>query len=374
MAFLFSACDKTDRSFSLLSDQASFQQAPEVIQRKIDILWVVDNSGSMDSSQQNLVNSFGSFINRIQTLNFDFHMAVTATDAYRGNFYSSTNPVFTDWIKRFRKGPLYGSGSSYYYSPDSGVAIMDRNTPNLNQVFVTNATQGTFGSGDERAFSSFKDVLDPTFASNTGFRRPDAFLAIIIVSDEDDFSANTSTNVAGAYRGELDSDPVVLPAPTSPSDYPALYTDSRITPVSAYKTFLDGLVGAGNYSVSAISIMDNTCKAQLNTSYGGRRIGRRYMQLADMTAGVKASLCGNFGQSLQLISDSILELSSVFKLNREPNPDTINVIVNGVKVDQGAINGWTYEQPTLTITFHGTAVPPSGATVQITFDPLAPKF
>lgn len=51
---------------------------------------------------------------------------------------------------------------------------------------MANVKLGTSGSGDERALSSFeKTLINPL---NSNFHRPDAFLAIIIVSDEDDFS------------------------------------------------------------------------------------------------------------------------------------------------------------------------------------------
>jgi hypothetical protein len=292
-----------------------------------------------------------------------------------GNFNAAKNPAFATFAKAFRRGVATGNKTSgYYYNPDSGVSVIDALTPNMTQVFVTNATQGILGSGDERAFSSFKDSLDPTFAPNAAFRRADAFLSIIIVSDEDDFSANTATCIACNYRDETNTDPVVLAAPTSSTDYPSLYLDQAITPVSSYKTFLDGLIPSGKYSVSTISILDNTCKASLNSAFVGRRIGRRYMELADLTGGIKTSLCANFADSLTMISNSIIELSSAFKLDRAANPASIVINVNGAVVPNDTVNGWTYDATTLTITFHGNAVPPTGASIIVTFDPLAPKI
>jgi hypothetical protein len=76
-----SACSKTT-TFSLLADSQNFQQAAETVNNKIDILWVVDNSGSMDSLQANLNRNFSSFINNFQSKGFDFQLGVTTTDAY----------------------------------------------------------------------------------------------------------------------------------------------------------------------------------------------------------------------------------------------------------------------------------------------------
>jgi hypothetical protein len=70
-----------------------------------------------------------------------------------------------------------------------------------------------------------------------------------------------------------------------------------------------------------------------------------------------------------LISDSIIKLSAVFKLAREPQEDTIAVTVDGVPVQPDANNGWTYNAADLTITFHGSSVPAANANITIDFYP-----
>ncbi len=364
--FATTACEKTDRSFSLLDASSSFQQAANYVPRKIDILWVIDNSGSMESSQTNLTTSFQTFIDRFQQNKSDFRMAVTSTDAWRAVYQN--NQTTKDILRRARPSELNYRTNPVSYQASSGVFIMDDKTPDISNVFLTNAKQGINGTGDERAFASIKEFLN--YTGNADFRRSDAILAIIIVSDEDDFSATTSAYVAGQYNDEVNSDPLKLPASSDPTDISNLYKDSRLDPVASYKTYLDGLVGAGNYSVNMIGVLDSACKTSLNTTFGGRRIGRRYIQLADLTGGVKTSLCDNFGTSLQLISDSIIELSSVFQLNREPVVETIRVIVDGLNIPNDPMNGWTYDAATNTVSFHGSSVPPAGANVQILFTPL----
>jgi len=360
------ACEKGGRTFSLLDAGSSFQQSGTYVPRPIDVLWVVDNSGSMDSSQVNLTNSFQSFVTKFQEKNYDFHMAVTGTDAWKAAYQSNVD--YKNILRRARRGPITGNATvGWSYSPDSGFNIMDTLTPNLTDVFLKSAKLGTTGTGDERAFSSFYEFLH--YAGNSDFRRNDAILAIIVVSDEDDFSANTSAYVAGDYDDEVDADPVDLAVNGSPTSVYQLYQDPRLLSVQSFKDDLDGIVGAGNYSVNMIGIKDTQCKANLNVSYGGRRIGRRYIQLADMTGGVKTSLCDNFGDSLQLISDSIVKLTSTFKLNREPVISTLHVVVNGVNIPEDATNGWTYNATDWSVTFNGTSVPAQGDNIQILFTP-----
>lgn len=344
-AALLVGCEKSAESFSLLSDSANFQQSTSYVQRKIDILWVVDNSGSMESSQTNLTNSFNSFISRFSQLNYDFHMGVIATDAYLAYHYNQPSR------SRLSDG----------VAQHSGIRIIDKNTPNMSQVFIKNATQGINGSGDERAFSSFESALGNSL--NTGFVRDGAFLAIIIVSDEDDFSHYDWQNGTNSYI------------------FTENYNYSTMFPISRFTTFLDNLThsaagqGAGkNYSVSTISILDSTCQATLNAESPGRKISQRYNQLADATGGTKGSLCANFGTTLQMISDRVIELSSVFKLDREPIPETIRVIVDGQTIPNSDTNGWSYNAATLEISFHGPAVPPAGSDVRIYFDPKNVKI
>lgn len=328
------ACQKNNDSFSLLSDQSTFKQSTAIVPRKIDILWVVDNSGSMASSQANIASNFSSFINTFQTKNYDFQIGVTTTEAYLGYHYANNN---------------YSKLKS-----NSGVAILDKNTPNLTTKFIQNITQGTSGSGDERAFSSMVHTLQNPL--NNGFKRNGSFLAVIIVSDEEDFSHYDWQNGTSSYY------------------FTETYSDPNMFTVQSFVNFLDTYTSSSasikNYSVNSIAIPDSACLSALGA---GRKISTRYPELADLTGGIKASLCGNFASSLQTISDTVLALSSVFQLDREPIPSSIHITVNGVVVPNNAANGWTYDQATNTIAFHGTGIPPADANIVVNFDPVTVK-
>ncbi len=333
MQATLSSCSKGGDSFSILADSKTFKQSTAYVAKPVDVLWVIDNSGSMKSSQDNLAANFQAFIGRFQQLNYDFHMGVTATDAYRANF----TPV-TPSRSRLRDGD-HISGATH-----SGVFVMDKNTPNLTNTFITNVLLGVNGHGDERAFQSIEATLSNSL--NNDFRRANAFLAIIIVSDEEDFShSGTSMNES--------------------------YTNPNLYPVSKYVTYLDGLTGSTatsrNYSVNTISIKDEACRVQL--AINAQKIGQRLMELAAATGGTQGSLCGNFGETLDIISGQVLSLSTTFKLDREPIPESIEVIVNGARVPQHEQNGWTYDSSTNSLTFHGTGIPPADSDVSVNYDP-----
>ncbi len=353
-------CNKPTPSFSILGTSQSFQQTSStVVQKKVDILWVIDNSASMETSQANLASNFTAFISRLQTLGLDYHMAVVTSEAYlAGSYFNNAYSNYSPTAAQFRDGftGTYGLGHS-------GVFVM---TPanTTATIFQKNMSEGTSGSGDERAFSSFVQALsDPTNIAS-GFRRSDAFLSIIILSDEDDFSGNASfcdhfqSSCSNQYVGDHNYNAA---API-------------LQPVSYYTGWLDTFAGGhSNYSVSTMYTDSASCLSTLNAAApsSSRIIATRYPQIAAQTRGVAGSLCGNFALTLNSISQSVVELASSFALESIANPTTIQVTVNGAIVPNSATNGWTYDAASNTVSFHGTAVPAASATISIVYTPLS---
>jgi hypothetical protein len=339
---IMSACQKSVDSFSLLEEQSTFRQASSFSAKPIDILWVIDNSGSMATSQSNLASNFSSFINLFQQQGLDFRMSVTTTDSYVGNYYHNNS------MSRWKSG----NGST-----NTGVFVMTPSTNNLSSVFTTIINQGISGSGDERAFDSITTALMNPL--NTDFRRPGAFLAVIIVSDEDDFSHNDWNNGVNSYF------------------FTNNYNDPSIESLASVKASLDlinNVVNWGpNYTVNSISITDATCLASLTNAFPDRKISTRYSGLVSLTGGQSLSLCSNFGSNLAFLSNNIAELSSTFVLSRQPIVASIVVIVDGVTVPQNSVNGWTYLSATNAIQFHGSSIPSANAVISITFDPVTVK-
>lgn len=329
------ACEEV-ATVSILEETENFEQNSSSFDNKIDILWVVDNSGSMANLQANVAGNFSAFISQFSSKNYDFQMAITTTEAWRetlGNQYCGQS-----------------TGISAYRN-NSGVSILNPSTPNLEQAFIDNISQGTAGCGDERALSSMIAALENSDNKAMGFPRADSFLAVIIVSDEDDFSHG-----AGDY---LWND----------------YNDARLDPVSDYKEALDVITGSSLdrklYNVSAIAIYDNDCLVE-NDPWG--LIGQRYEELVDSTDGVKANVCAtNFSQNLEEIQQKIVVLSTQFFLSRLPIIETISVKVDSVEISQDSSNGWTYNASANSILFHGNAVPSQGSNIEINFDPVTLK-
>lgn len=346
---------KKAKQFSILPDSNIYKQSQVYEPRKIDVLWVIDNSGSMKTSQQNLANNFESFVDKFQKLKFNFRIGVTATDAYRTLYDSSAINH-----SHLRDGDDSELGHS-------GIFVIDKETPNLVETFVVNAMLGIKGtknkngfyinSGDERAFQSMQATLERTETINE-FRRPEAFLAIIILSDEDDFSR------PGLYSSTNQS----------------VYTNPNLHTIQSYVDFLDsytqriGPDQPANYSVSTINVVDSACSLQLNSDGFVRYPGIRYNELATLTGGHIGSLCEPFDDTLASISDLILDQASIFALTRVPVLESIKVYVNDLLISEDPVNGWTYRAEDNSIHFHGLGIPTVGSSIRIDFDPTTIKL
>jgi hypothetical protein len=120
--------------------------------------------------------------------------------------------------------------------------------------------------------------------------------------------------------------------------------------------------------VSAVGITDQPCL----DANPGKKIGKRYMALADATKGLKVSICSpTFAEDLTKLRTYLLEMLTQFFLSREPIESTIKVYVDGRTIPQDDLNGWTYHSDTNSIRFHGSQVPPEGAQISIDYDPTS---
>ena len=136
----------------------------------IEILWIIDNSGSMQTKQTLVANAFNSFSGLLLQKGYHFRMAVITTDAYLKN-------------------------NKEIYRNNCGLAILDENTTNLNTCFSTNIQQGIAGSGTERAFDSFITAIESPLNAGYNFPGPGSFFRVIIIGDEDDSSVISGTTI-----------------------------------------------------------------------------------------------------------------------------------------------------------------------------------
>tara|TARA_Y100001970_G_scaffold293453_1_gene440314 strand:- start:1250 stop:2845 length:1596 start_codon:yes stop_codon:yes gene_type:complete len=130
-----------------------------------DILFVIDNSGSMCGNQTQLANNFDTFINIISASGYDYQIAFITTDNYE-----FVGDIIT---------PLTPDPATEAASQITGIGCGG----SAHEKGMDMSWNATMGTGDA--------------APGSAFLRDDAKLVVIYLSDEDDFSTVSPSTMAG---------------------------------------------------------------------------------------------------------------------------------------------------------------------------------
>ncbi|MFO0722242.1 MAG: choice-of-anchor D domain-containing protein [Myxococcota bacterium] len=288
----------------------------QLADNKVDILWVVDDSGSMSEEQTSLAQNFQSFITFADSLGADYQVGVTTTeinDAPSGKIWACNG--FNKIIR----------------SADANRVQAFQCAANVTSPPNGNSRPNPGGSDEQEAgLRAARIALEPPVrdADNAGFLRADARLAVIIVSDEEDQSPGS---------------------------------------VSLYVDFFRNIKGFRNPQLTSVSAIAGDVPNGCATA----EAGQRYFDAANQLNGQFESICSSsWASMLQRIGLGVFTLRSAWTLSRPADQNTISVRVNGAPVSAGATNGWTFDAMTNAIVFNGTSVPPAGATVDVTYGAL----
>jgi hypothetical protein len=274
-------------------------------EQKVDILWVVDDSGSMSGEQSDLASNFGTFINDFLMQSIDFKMAVTTTDS---------NTSFSQYDGKDGQNACNNSYLNSAYAASDEEDFKDK--------FSDCVDVGTDGSGTERGLNGAERYLQ---RHGSTFLRSDAYLIIMILSDEEDKSSKSVQNYVNSY--------------------------------SSFK--------GGNAGLVKVYSIVNSVQADIGSQY--ESIGTRYKQVSTLSNGVYASIRSQFSQTLSSFSTGILTLLSSFALSKNPSTDPghdgITVVVDGVLANQ-----YVYHPSANTIQFNNGYVPDTDAVIQVHYE------
>ena len=157
---------------------------------KIDILFVIDNSGSMAVEQREIGQRFANFIDRIRGLDWqigmittDFRLDVSSSDD-RGNRRPSLAYQWGDGRLIPMKRQPRGSEVYYYLTPD---------IDGVQEIFSENVHRKEVGSGTEQGIRATYRAIQRAVANNSDenrmlnkFFRHKSSLAVVVVSDENE--------------------------------------------------------------------------------------------------------------------------------------------------------------------------------------------
>jgi MYXO-CTERM domain-containing protein len=192
MASVASACAPTE------ADRPETETSAVISNRNLDVLFMIDNSASMRSSQANLLTNFPTFMNVIKDLPGglpNIHVAVVSSDMGAGdglvNQCSATgdNGVFQSAPRGTCTSTTLLPGATFISNVGG---TTNYTAPDIATVLSCIAALGQDGCGFESPFASVLRALGadgkPVPSENQGFLRADALLAIIMVTNEDDCS------------------------------------------------------------------------------------------------------------------------------------------------------------------------------------------
>lgn len=309
LSLLLVACDKR-MNFDRVPEQEVYGQEI-VVNNKVDLLFLIDNSSSMQQHQQRLSDQIDSLMLSLEALKMDYHLGVITTSM----------------------GGSQKNGGELIGDPK----VLTSFTPGVLDLIKSRFVVGQGGSNNERGLESLMEALseDALKQKYPEFLRPEAQLVILVLSDEDDHST--------LY---------------SPADV-ARYLDSIKPPTPVFdKAWVLHFIG--------VTSLTGNCRTY--NQYADP--GLRYMDLASYSGGIMESICSaDLKSALKGIETKIIQILTDFYLVKRPVLGTLKVFVNQVLVPENSENGWSYNEELNFIRFHGSFVPPSDAEIIIDFKP-----
>jgi hypothetical protein len=213
LALLAGCPDRTISEVTPEQGRVETKDIPITVNRDIDILFVIDNSKSMEDKQLNLVANFPDFINVLENIPGglpNVHIGVVSSDM-GGNATQDGPATGVGGCNgrgengALRTDPSISGNFISDIDPTNSGTRTKNYTGDLATAFTQIAKVGDTGCGFEQHLESMKRAL--TNPANTGFLRPSAYLAVIFIADEDDcsFSRAAGLGPESAALGTLQS-------------------------------------------------------------------------------------------------------------------------------------------------------------------------
>ncbi len=317
---MMQGCSPVSSGFSIPSTEEQFKGSIE-LNKKVDILFVVDNTSSMLQHQRRIAGQLGPLINELIKLKMDFRFAVTTT--------SMGLPT--------QSCPL--TSRSLLGSPPY---LTERNIQLLQERFIV----GQSGCDTERGLDAMAHVISEKYQteSKTDFIRNDALLIVNFVTDEEDKSFEYAAGDSDQFVKLLN-----LKKP--------LFKDGS-------RGWIANFIGTLNAGVSC---------DQLGSPPS---VGHRYLKLVETSQGIKSSICNlDMSTTVANIKARIVGVLTSFRFKEEPEKSTIEVTIGGTRIFESAQHGWSLvkEADTFILQFNGPSIPKADEQVSVMYKPARPR-
>jgi hypothetical protein len=327
----------------------------QVSGQEVDILYVIDDSGSMCEEQTRLSQSFSQFIQHAQVWDNDYHIGVISVnvvdEAVMGKLNRGDAKLTPKYITPTNGGSF---GKLSYLGCDGGSDAQEAalqaaqaalSAPLTTDTGISCASDATCKNDPnicpDPATCGYACVDGTCGGWNRGFLREDAQLEIVALSDEEDqssaaiaFYVDFLKNLKGWYNVNM--------------------------------MHFNAIVGVKGVPASS---SEGACVA----SDGGTAAeGKRYIEVANQTGGLVGSICeSSFAPIMNEIGEITFVPKVQFFLSRLADPASIELKVNGTK----CTSGWRYDAPSNSIIFEldGACMPEAEDDIWIKYQTLCLK-
>jgi hypothetical protein len=334
---------------------------------KLDILWVVDNSGSMANHQAAVKNAGAAIAQVLGNSALDWRMGLVTTAYYTTtgardlkDFTTNLGTV-TSW---FDQAPAWQASHAYAVGDRVSHTDAPGTQPSLNNyVCITAGTSagsnGTWGTGANITDGTAHWAYDPTWVGTSGTGTEEGFLSAQNALNNHFLPATAAgvTAVPGKLRGDAKLVVIVL---TDTEEQSA-------TTAASYITYFNGLGAIVNGIVCQV--------AGANGCSQGETQSKKYMDVVNAMGGVLASVLdfdanANTVATLDTIILNAAGAASPYTLAKSPISASFKVAMAGptvgtcggattniLDVPRSRADGFDYYAPTNSITFNGACRP-----------------
>ncbi|MBM4397911.1 MAG: choice-of-anchor D domain-containing protein [Deltaproteobacteria bacterium] len=325
------------------------EQTDEFIQvsgQDVDVLFIIDDSGSMCEEQDRLVANFDDFIKNSVVWNNNYHIGVISVNVVDANVIGKLNRGNPKVTPRYiTPGPDAGAqfakladigcdGNSDAQEAGLEAAQAALSAPAASDTGIK-CTSDSDCQNDKNLCGDPKKCpyycIDKTCGGwNSHFIRPEAQLEMIVLSDEEDQS----------------------------SAAPSFYID-----------FFKNIKGFYNSNMMHYNSIVGSSGGCTAGDGGTAAEGKRYHMVSQETNGIIGSICDmDFSKTMNEIGKVAFGLKVQFFLTRLADPPTVKVWVDGGE----CASGWQYDAPSNSVIFDdkGSCMPQPGQVIRIHYKTL----
>lgn len=312
--------------------------------KKMDILFVIDDSESMCGDQRTLSANINRFVEVfVKNKKIDFQIGVVS---------SWDSRLFGNATRKFKNGelrPVYGQPNDVRFITNDTPNLIEtlKRTINIGYLKYDKNSPATTGSENEEFFSPIMATFSEEMSAGTnkGFSRPDADKGIIVITDAEDGTPDPAR--PGATMQASDVSLALDRLVTEGNNVTVLGALARLDEMTQFNSgkqpgltkfaqkFKNGTISnCGSYSIDPGIVEAYKGPAQLNELVRLKKGNSFDLQASD------------FGARMAEMGKKLVNRSLSYRITLDRAVDVsepIKVTLNGRSIVRNGQDGWSYD-------------------------------